>query len=84
MEKLEYRDAIKLLRLKSNAPTQIKVELDAVYGDSTPTFATVKTWSAKFKRDRKSVTDDDSFGRPTTANIGKKFIKLHSKTDESK
>lgn len=38
MEKIEYRSVIKCLYLKGNAPTQIKVELDNVYGDSTPSL----------------------------------------------
>ncbi|KAL6264243.1 hypothetical protein P5V15_004331 [Pogonomyrmex californicus] len=34
MEKIEYRAVIKFLHLKGNTPAQIKIELDAVYGDS--------------------------------------------------
>lgn len=33
---------IKFLHLKGNTPTQIKAELDTVYGDSAQSFATVK------------------------------------------
>ena len=54
MEKIEYRAVIKYLFLKGNTPTQIKDELDAVYGewDSAPSFTTVKFWAAEFKRGR--------------------------------
>ncbi|KYN23204.1 hypothetical protein ALC57_04381 [Trachymyrmex cornetzi] len=67
MEKIEYRAIIKFLRLKGNTSTQIKAELDAVYGDSAPSFATVKRWVAEFKRGRTSLGDDERSGRPTTA-----------------
>jgi hypothetical protein len=36
MEKIEYRAVIKLSHLKGNTPTQIKAELDTVYGVSAP------------------------------------------------
>ncbi|KAL6254803.1 hypothetical protein P5V15_014138 [Pogonomyrmex californicus] len=48
MEKIEYRAVIKFLHLKGNTPAQIKIELDAVYGDSALSFATVKRWAAEF------------------------------------
>jgi len=49
MEKIEYQAVIKYLFLKG-MPTQIKNKLDAVYGDSAPSFITVKFWAAEFKR----------------------------------
>ena len=46
---------IKYLQLKGNTPEQIKAaELDAVYGESTPLYATVKRWAAEFKHGRTS------------------------------
>lgn len=74
MEKIEYRAVIKFLHLKGNTPAQIKAELDAVYGDFASSFAIVKRWAAKFKRDRTSLVDDERSGRPTattTDNIEK-------------
>ncbi|KYN24367.1 hypothetical protein ALC57_04029 [Trachymyrmex cornetzi] len=67
MKKIEYRAIIKFLHLKGNTSTQIKAELDDVYGDSAPSFATVKRWVAEFKCDRTSLADDERSGRPTTA-----------------
>ena len=55
MEKIEYRAVIKYLFLKGNTPTQIKVELDTVYGDNAPSFTTVKFWAAEFKRGRNFI-----------------------------
>lgn len=60
---MEYRAVIKYLHLKGNTPTQIKTELDVVYGDSVPSFATVKTWAAEFKHGRTSLSDDERSGR---------------------
>jgi len=42
-------------------------ELDSVYGDSAPSFTTVKFWAAEFKRGRKSLGDDERSERPKTA-----------------
>ena len=55
--------------MKGNTPTQIKDELDSVYGDSAPSFTTVKFWAAEFKSGRKSLGDDERehSERPKTA-----------------
>ncbi|CAK9796585.1 hypothetical protein ANTQUA_LOCUS798 [Anthophora quadrimaculata] len=68
MEKLEYRAVIKYLFLKGNTPTQIKEELDAVYGNSAASFTTVKFWAAEFKRGRTSLGGDETFGTPKNCN----------------
>ncbi|GFU89610.1 histone-lysine N-methyltransferase SETMAR [Trichonephila clavipes] len=60
-----------------NTPTQIKDKLDSVYGDSTAPFTTVKYWAAKFKRDRKSLGDDERSGRPNTASTDENIAKVH-------
>jgi len=36
-----------------------------VYGDSSPSFSTIKKWDAEFKRGRTSLEDDPREGRPT-------------------
>ena len=46
MDKIKYQ----YLVLKGNTPTQIKDELDFVYGDSALSFTAVKLWAAEFKR----------------------------------
>ena len=55
MDKIEYRAVIKYLFLEGTTPTQIKDELDSVYGDSAPSFTTVKFWAAEFKCGCKSM-----------------------------
>src|SRR5436190_23148743 len=77
MDKIEYRAVIKYMFLKGNTPTQIKDELDSVYGDSAPSFTTVKFWAAKFKRGRKSLGDDERSGRPKTAITDENIAKVH-------
>src|SRR5436190_21585100 len=77
MDKIEYRAVIKYLFLKGNMPTQIKDELDSVYGDSAPSFTTVKFWAAEFKRDRKSLGDVERSGRPKTASTDENIAKVH-------
>ena len=58
MDKIEYRAVNKYLFLKRNTPTQIKDELDSIYGDSAPLFTAVKFWAAEFKPGRKNLGDD--------------------------
>lgn len=52
MEEIEYRAVIKYLFLKGKTPAQIKDELDAVYGDTAPSFAVVKLSIAELERER--------------------------------
>ncbi|XP_030761217.1 protein GVQW3-like [Sitophilus oryzae] len=77
MDKIEYRAVIKYLVLKGNTSTQIKHELDSVYGVSAPSFTTVKFWAAEFKRGRKSLGDDERSGRPKTATTDDNIVKVH-------
>ncbi|KAG7313617.1 hypothetical protein JYU34_000775 [Plutella xylostella] len=77
MEKIEYRAVLKYLFLKGNAPTQIKDELDSVYGDSSPSFTTVKFWAAELKRGCKSFRHDERSGRPKTATTDDNIAKVH-------
>ncbi|XP_018301783.1 uncharacterized protein, partial [Mycetomoellerius zeteki] len=62
---------------ETNTSTQIKAELDAVYGDSAPSFATVKRWVAEFKRGRTSLADGERSGRPTTATTTDNIEEIH-------
>ncbi|GFY34592.1 histone-lysine N-methyltransferase SETMAR [Trichonephila clavipes] len=60
-----------------NTPTQIKDELDSVYGDSASSFTTVKVWVAEFKCGRKSLGRDERSGRPNTATTDENIAKVH-------
>jgi len=69
---------IKFLYLKGNTPTQIKTELDTIYGDSTPSFVTIKRLAAEFKHDRTTLADyNKSSERLTIATIIDNIKKIH-------
>jgi hypothetical protein len=57
--------------------TQIKDKLDFAYGNSAPSFITVKFWAAEFKRGHKSLGDDEPSGRPKTATTDENIAKVH-------
>ena len=48
MEQEQYRSVIRLLFLEGKLRSEIKERLDAVYGDSSPSMATVKNWFNDF------------------------------------
>jgi histone-lysine N-methyltransferase SETMAR len=66
MSNIEYRAVIKFLTKESLTPTQINERMRAVYGDSCPSFATIKHWSKLFRWGRESLEDDPRAGGPTT------------------
>ena len=51
--------------------------MDSVYGDSAPSFTTVKFWAAELKRGRKNLGDDERSGRPKTATTDENIAKVH-------
>ena len=58
-------DSIHFLEGKSRS--EIKERLDAVYGDSSPSMATVKNWFNEFQHSRTSVFDEPRPGAPKMA-----------------
>ena len=48
MEKEQYRSVIWFLFLEEKSRSEIKERLDAVYGDSYPSIATIKNWFNDF------------------------------------
>lgn len=67
MEKEQYRSVIRFLFLEGKTRSEIKSRLDAVYGGSSPSMATVKNWFSEFARGRTSVLDEPRSGAPKTA-----------------
>ena len=55
----------------------IKERLDAVYGDSSPSMATVKNWFKEFKRGGTSVFDEPRPGAPKSAITKGNVKKIH-------
>jgi transposase len=48
-------------------PNGIHSKFIKVYGDSSPSFSTIKKWAAKFKRGCTSLEDDPHEARPKSA-----------------
>ena len=76
MEKIELRAVIKYFFIKGLSPTEIKAELDSTLNQSAPSFTTVKTWVADFKRGRTSTIDAERPGRPKTATTEEMVLKV--------
>jgi transposase len=67
MFKIEYRAVIKFLTKEGHSPTVIKQRLDGVYGESAPSYSTVKEWATLFKLEQETLEDDPRSGRPEEA-----------------
>jgi hypothetical protein len=55
MDKIEYRAVIKLFVKEDLTSDEINSKFIKVYGDSSPSFSTIKKWAAEFKRGRTSL-----------------------------
>ena len=65
--KIKFRAVIEFLTLENNAPSDIYDRMVKIYQDQCPSYATIKRWSAEFRRGRKSLEDDPRSGRPVTS-----------------
>jgi len=77
MENEQYRSVTRFLFLEGKSRSEIKELLDAVYGDSSPSMATVKNWFNEFQRGRTSVFDEPRPGAPKTATTEANVTKIH-------
>jgi len=64
MDKIECRAVIKFFVKEGLTPKEFHSKFINVYGDSSPSFSTIKKWAAEFKRGRTSLEDDPREGRP--------------------
>ena len=64
MDKTEYRAMIKFLVLEGQSAKQVEERLTAVYGDASPSSATIKRWVKELQRFRKNLEDDPRSGPP--------------------
>jgi L-ribulose-5-phosphate 3-epimerase UlaE len=58
MDKIEYRAVIKSFVKEGLMPNEIHLKFINVYGDSSPSFSTIKKWAVEFKRGRTNLGDD--------------------------
>ena len=77
MEEEQYRSVIRFLFLEGRSGSEIKGRLDAVYGDFSPTIATVKIWLNEFHRGHTSVFDEPRSGTPKSATKENNVKKIH-------
>jgi len=77
LDKEQYRSVIRFLFLEGKSRSEIKERLDAVYGDSFPSMATVKNWFNEFQSGRTSVFDEPCPGAPKTATTEDNVTKIH-------
>jgi transposase len=67
MHKTEYRAVIKFFVKEGLTPYEIHSEFIKVYGDSIPSFSTIKKWAAEFKHGHTILEDDPREERPKSA-----------------
>jgi histone-lysine N-methyltransferase SETMAR len=58
MDKIQYRAVIKFFPKEGLMPNEIHSKFIKIYGDSSPTFSTIKKWAAEFKRGCTSLEVD--------------------------
>ena len=63
--------------VEGKSRSKIKKHLDAVYGDSSPSMATVKNWFNEFQCNRTSVFNEPRPGTPKTATTENNVKNIH-------
>jgi transposase len=77
MDKTEYHAVIKFFVKEGLTPNEINSKFIKVYGDSSPSFSTIKKWAAKFKCGRTSPEDDPCEGRKKNATTPEIIEQVH-------
>jgi len=77
MDKIEYRVVIKFFVKEGLTPNEINSKFIKVYGDSSPSFSTIKKSAAKFKHGHTSLEDDPREGRPKSATTPEIIEQVH-------
>jgi transposase len=67
MDKIKYCAVIKFFVKEGLTPNEFHSKFIKVYGDSSPSFSTIKKWAAEFKRGSTNLEDDPREGRPKSA-----------------
>lgn len=58
MFQIEYRAVIKFFTKEGLSPVEVKKRLDGVYGNSSPSYSTVKHWATLFNLGQETLEDD--------------------------
>jgi len=66
---------IRFLFLQGKSRSEIKERLDVVYGDSSPSMATIKNWFNEIQRGRTSAFDEPRPGAPSR--LPRNVTKIH-------
>jgi transposase len=77
IDKIEYRAVIKFFVKEGLTPNEIYSKFIKVYGDSSPSFSTIKKWAAEFRRGRTSLEVDPREGRPKSATTPEIIEQVH-------
>jgi transposase len=80
MDEIEYRAVIKFFVKEGLTPKEIHSKFIKVYGDSFPSFSTIKKWVAEFKHGRTSLEDDPQEGCPKSATTPKMIEQVNDMT----
>jgi transposase len=75
IDKIEYRVVVKFFVGEGLTPNEIHSKFIKVYGDSSPSFSTIKKWAAEFKRGRTSLEVDPPEGRPKSATTPEMYVR---------
>jgi hypothetical protein len=67
MDNIEYCAVIKFFVKEGLTPKENHSKFIKVYGDSSPSFSTIKKWDTEVKRGRTSLEVDPREGRPKSA-----------------
>jgi transposase len=68
---------IKFFVKEGLTPNEIHSNLIKVYGDSSPSFSTIKKWAAGYKRGCTSLENDPREGRPKSATTPQIIEQVH-------
>ena len=78
----EQRAYIKIRSLLGVTPTDIKADLDTVYGHNAVSYITITRWCRRFKEGRESIEDDPRPGRPLSEYKENDVIAVKKMIDE--
>jgi len=77
MDKIEYRAVMEFFGKEALTPNEMHSKFIKVYGDSSPSFSTIKKWAAELKRGRTGLEDDPRDGRPKSATTPEIIEQVH-------